>query len=93
MESKMRSETTAILNLADSIPGYSHDQLLFDLEPLISAKKFYSAEELAVRYGVTEQTIRNWAKDHKLVPDLAVGKGCVRYSAAVLAEFEKNYRG
>lgn len=89
----MHAMTNIILNMAESIPDFGRDKLLADLEPLITAQKFFSAEELAVRYGVTEQTIRNWAKDKKLVPDLTVGKGCVRYSAAVLAEFENKYRG
>lgn len=88
----MRSETTALLVMADSIPGYSREMLLADIEPLIAAKKFYTVKELAERYEVTVQTIKNWASDKKLVPTLKVGDGCVRYSAADLAEFEKNFR-
>jgi uncharacterized protein YjcR len=79
--------------MADAIPGYSRNQLLADLEPLVKAGKFYSCEELTERYGVTIQTLKNWAKDKKLVPDLKVGAGCVRYSAALLAEVEKKHRG
>lgn len=89
----MRSETTAFLIMADSITGYGRNQLLADLEPLITAKKFYTTQELAERYEVTIQTIKNWAKDKKLVPTLKVGDGCVRYSAADLAEFEKKFPG
>lgn len=89
----MRSESTALLIMADSIPGYGRDQLLADLEPLIASKKFYTTQELAERYEVTIQTIKNWAKDKKLVPTLKVGDGCVRYSAADLAEFEKKFPG
>jgi hypothetical protein len=89
----MRSESTALLIMADSIPGYSRDQLLADLEPLIASKKFYTTQELAERYEVTIQTIKNWTKDKKLVPTLKVGDGCVRYSAADLAEFEKKFPG
>jgi hypothetical protein len=79
--------------MADAIPGYSRDQLLADLEPLIASKKFYTTQELAERYEVTIQTIKNWTKDKKLVPTLKVGDGCVRYSAADLAEFEKKFPG
>lgn len=89
----MRSETTAILNMADAIPGYSRNQLLADLEPLINQQRFYSTKELTERYGVTVQTLKNWEKDGKLVPDLRVGDGCVRYSATLLAEFENKNRG
>lgn len=89
----MRSETTAILNMADAIPGYSRNQLLADLEPLINQQRFYSTKELTERYGVTVQTLKNWEKDGKLVPDLRVGDGCVRYSATLLAEFEDKNRG
>lgn len=78
--------------MADSIPGYSREILLTEIEPLIAAKKFYTVKELAERYEVTVQTIKNWASDKKLVPTLKVGDGCVRYSAADLAEFEKNFR-
>lgn len=89
----MRSETTAFLLMADSITGYGREQLLSDLEPLFRAGKFYTVDELSERYGVSKQTIRNWASDKKLVPDLRVGDGCVRYSAKVVAEFEINFRG
>lgn len=89
----MRSETTALLVMADSIPGYSRDILLAEVEPLIAAKKFYNTQELSERYGVTVQTIKNWAREGKLIPTLKVGDGCVRYSAADLAEFEKNFSG
>lgn len=89
----MRGETVALLNLADAIPGYSRDALLKDVEILIAEKKFFTSDELMSRYGVTFQTLKNWEKDGKLVPDLRVGKGCVRYSAAVIAEFEKNNPG
>ena len=79
--------------MADAIPGYSRNQLLADLEPLINQQHFYSTKELTERYGVTVQTLKNWEKDGKLVPDLRVGDGCVRYSATLLAEFENKNRG
>lgn len=88
----MRSETAAFLIMADSIPGYSREILLAEVEPLIAAKKFYTVKELAERYEVTIQTIKNWASDKKLIPTLKVGDGCIRYSAADLAEFEKTFR-
>lgn len=88
----MQSETNIILSLADALPGYGRDRMLEDLEPLIRAKKFFTVQEVAERYGVTVQTVKNWAKE-KLVPSLRVGEGCVRYSAADLAEFENKYRG
>jgi hypothetical protein len=73
--------------------GYDRDALLQDLEELISKKKYYTTEELSVRYGVTIQTLKNWEKDQILIPDLRVGKGCVRYSAAAVAEFERKHPG
>lgn len=85
----MRAETVAILNMADAIPGYGREELLKDLQYLLPEKQFYSCEELAKRYGVTGQTLKNWEKDLLLIPDLRVGKGCVRYSAAIVAAFEK----
>lgn len=88
----MRNETVAILAMADSIDNYGRETLLKDIEPLMS-KKYYTSEELTIRYGVTGQTLRNWESSGMLVPDLRVGKGCVRYSAAVIAEFEKNNPG
>lgn len=89
---EMPAIASGILSLADTIPGYSRAQLLADLEPLITPQKFYSVEELAVRYGVTTNTIRNWEGAEMLKPDLQVGKNCVRYSASNLAEFELKYR-
>lgn len=89
----MRSETDAFLKLADTIEGYGRETLLKDVEFLVSPKKYYSTDELAVRYGVTIQTLKNWEKDQLLVPDLRVGKGCVRYSSAVIEKFEKNHPG
>lgn len=89
----MRAETLALLNMADAIPGYGREALLQDVELLIAQKKYFTIDELATRYGVTTQTLRNWEKDEILIPDLRVGKGCVRYSAAAVAEFEKNHPG
>ena len=89
----MRAETIALLGMADAIPNYGRDTLLQDLEELVNIKRYYSKEELATRYGVTTQTLNNWETDGKLIPDLRVGKGCVRYSAAVIAEFEKKHPG
>lgn len=89
----MRSETRLILELINTMSGYNSDALLQDLEELISKKKYYTTEELSVRYGVTIQTLKNWEADGKLVPDLRVGKGCVRYSAAAVAEFERKHPG
>lgn len=90
---KMRSETHLILSIVDAMSGYDRDALLQDLEELISKKKYYTTEELSVRYGVTIQTLKNWEKDQILIPDLRVGKGCVRYSAAAVAEFERKHPG
>lgn len=88
----MRNETAMILAMADTMENYGREALLKDVEPLM-AKKYYTSEELTIRYGVTGQTLRNWEASGTLVPDLRVGKGCVRYSAAVIAEFEKNNPG
>ena len=85
----MRAETLAILNMADAIPGYGKEELLKDLQFILPEKQYYSCEELAKRYGITIQTLKNWAKDKLLVPDFKVGSGCVRYSAAIVAAFEK----
>jgi hypothetical protein len=89
----MRAETIALLNMADAITDYSRDLFLKDVEYLIAAKKFYTGEELTIRYGVTLQTLKNWEKAGKLVPDLRVGNGCVRYSAATIADFENKHPG
>lgn len=89
----MRAETIAILNMADAMGNYGREQLLADLEKLVLDKKFYTCAELAARYGVTIQTLNNWETAGILQPDLRVGKGCVRYSSGVIAEFEKNYPG
>ena len=89
----MRQETVAILAMADAVEGYGRETLFADIELLIAEKKFFTSAELAERYAVTGQTIANWEKDNILCPDLRVGKGCVRYSAKVVAEFEKNHPG
>jgi hypothetical protein len=89
----MRGETVALLNMADAIPGYGREAFLQDVELLIMQKKFFTCEELSSRYGVSIQTIKNWEASGQLLPDLRIGKGCVRYSAAVVAEFEKNNPG
>lgn len=89
----MRAETSAVLLFVEALPNYCREYLLQDLEPLVSSTRYYTAEDVANRYSVTGQTIRNWEKEKILVPDLRVGKGCVRYSAAVLAEFEKKHPG
>lgn len=89
----MRSETHLILELADTMSGYGRECLLADVELLIAQKKYYTTEELSDRYGVTIQTLKNWEKDQILIPDLRVGKGCVRYSAAAVAEFERKHPG
>ena len=89
----MRVETVAILHMVDTWAGYGREALLSDLESLILSKKFYTCEELSVRYGVTIQTLKNWEAAEILMPDLRVGKGCVRYSSGTIAEFEKNYPG
>ena len=89
----MRSETVAILIMADAIENYGRETLLKDVELLIAQKKYYTCDELAARYGVTIQTLKNWENDGRLVPDLRVGKGCVRYSAAVVSEFERKHPG
>ena len=89
----MRAETIAILNMADAMENYGREQLLADLEKLVLDKKFYTCEELAARYGVTIQTLKNWETAGILQPDLRVGKGCVRYSSGAIAEFENNYPG
>jgi hypothetical protein len=88
----MRSETLAILNLLDTF-GMQRKDFFADLAPLLVEEKFYTAEDVAARYSVTEQTVRNWAKDKKLVPTIKVGGGCLRYSASDLAEFEKKHPG
>jgi hypothetical protein len=90
---KMRSKTLLILELVDAMSDYDRDALLQDLEELLARKKYYTTEELSDRYSVTIQTLKNWEKDRKLVPDLRVGAGCVRYSAAVVAEFERKHPG
>ena len=89
----MRHETVTILAMADAFKDYGRESLIADVEELISAKRFFTSAELAERYAVTGQTIANWEKDNILCPDLRVGKGCVRYSARVVAEFEKNHPG
>lgn len=89
----MRAETIALLAVADSIQNFGREQFLKDLEPLIAQKRYYTCEDLAVRYGVSIQTLKNWEGDLKLVPDLRVGKGCVRYSAFVVEDFEKKHPG
>ena len=90
----MRSETLAILTLADGIPNFSRQQLLKDLEQLIKQGQYYTTAEVAQRYAVTKQTILNWEKSARLVPSLRVSDGCTRYSSADLAEFEeKHYPG
>lgn len=91
----MHLATTAILSMIDGMgyQGFNRETFLQDLEELISKKKYYTTEELSIRYGVTIQTLKNWEADGKLVPDLRVGKGCVRYSAAVVAEFERKHPG
>ena len=89
----MRGETVIILNMVDAWPGLGREAFLADLEPLIMQKKYFSTEELSARYGVTIQTLKNWENAGELVPDLRVGKGCVRYSAAVVADFEKKHPG
>ena len=90
---EMRAETALFLQLADTIENYGRETLLKDVELLIAQKKYYTCDELAVRYGVTIQTLKNWENDGRLVPDLRVGKGCVRYSAAVISEFERKHPG
>jgi DeoR/GlpR family transcriptional regulator of sugar metabolism len=87
----MNAETIAILNLLDAMG--CRTAFLRDIEPLVSGNKFYTAEELAERYAVSEQTIRNWAKEKKLIPTIKVGIGCLRYSSSDLAEFEKKHPG
>jgi hypothetical protein len=87
----MNAETVAILNLVDAMGCRS--AFLRDIEPLISEVKFYTAEDVAARYSVTEQTVRNWAREKKLVPTIKVGGGCLRYSSSDLAEFEKKHPG
>lgn len=86
----MKPETVAILNLCDTLPNFSREDLLDDLQYLLPKKAFYSAQELSDRYGVTTQTLKNWEAKKALVPDFHAGAGCVRYSAAVVAAFEKN---
>jgi hypothetical protein len=90
---QMRSKTHLLLSIVDAMSDYDRDALLQDLEELLARKKYYTTEELSVRYSVTIQTLKNWEKDRKLVPDLRVGAGCVRYSAAVVAEFERKHPG
>lgn len=87
----MRAETIALLNVADSIENYGREQFLKDCEKLIDQKRFYSCEELSERYDVSIQTLKNWEEQKKLVPDLRIGKGCVRYSAFVIEQFERNH--
>lgn len=89
----MRPETIALLAMADAMKDYSRDQFLQDCEPLIAAKRYYTCEELAARYGVTIQTLKNWEKELRLVPDLRVGDRCVRYSAYEVDNFEKKHPG
>lgn len=89
----MKAETQAILNLIDAMPNFSRKVFFADIAELVEPVKFYSAEELVERYGVTSQTICNWGRDKKLVPSLAVGAKCIRYSAKDLAEFEQKYQG
>jgi hypothetical protein len=89
----VRTETLALLNMADAIPNYSRDIFLDEIETLVARRKFYTCEELTHRYGVTVQTLKNWEKDEMLIPDLRVGKNCVRYSAACIAAFELKHPG
>lgn len=89
----MKPETVAILNLCDTLPNFSREDLLDDLQYLLPKKVFYSAQELSERYGVSIQTLKNWESKKALVPDLHASDGCVRYSAAVIAAFEKNNPG
>jgi excisionase family DNA binding protein len=90
----MRPETKKFLEMADFIPGYGSSGLIADLTPMVLENRFYTTAQVAERYGVSKQTVRNWIDSGEMRVSLSMGDGgAVRISSADLAEFETNHAG
>ena len=80
--------TVKLLDIADMLFPRGRDEFLDDVMPVLKDRHFYTTEELAERYRVTPNTIKNWRAQGKLVPSLKIPGGSVRYSPADLHNFE-----
>jgi excisionase family DNA binding protein len=90
----MKAETVLLLKLADTMSGYSSNALIADLAPMVLENRFYTTAQVAERYGVSKQTVRNWIDSGEMRVSLSMGDGgAVRISSADLAEFETNHAG
>lgn len=70
----------------------SMEQLKQMLDALNTPKvQFYSIDEVARRYNVHANTVRNWTAKGWLDCALKVGDGTLRYAESDLLDFEKRF--
>ncbi len=84
--------THAILQLADSIPGYSRNKLIEDCAPLWKGNKMFTQSDVAEHLDVTIQTIKNWNAIGYLIPTLKLPGGTCRYSISDIEVFKQTYK-
>ena len=85
----MKAQTLAILNLADTAYPGGREELLSDLLPLLTNRKFFTMKDLAERYAVSLTCIKKWRQDGKLTNSVHLTDGAVRFTLADLENFEK----
>lgn len=86
----MKSNTLAILTLADAVFPGGRAELLDDLMPLCRDKVYFSPEAVAKRYDVSLSCVKVWRAKGLLVPSLKIPGGSVRYTLLDLANFEQS---
>lgn len=77
-----------IFQIADSLPGYGRDALIMDIKPFVREKMYFTQKEIAARYKVTLDCVKQWCRAKKLQGTLKVPGGTVRYTLADLERFE-----
>jgi len=78
-----------IFQIADSLPGYGRDALIMDIKPFVREKVYFTQKEIAARYKVTLDCVKQWCRGKKLCGSLKVPGGTVRYTLADLDRFEE----
>lgn len=78
-----------IFQIADSLPGYGRDALIMDVKPFVREKLYFSQKEIAARYKVTLDCVKQWCKAKKLQHSLKIPGGTIRYTLADLDRFEE----
>lgn len=78
-----------IFQIADTMPGYGKEMLLSEVKPFVREKIYFKQQEIADRFKVTLDCVKQWCKAKKLQHSLKVPGGTIRYTLADVEQFEE----